>query len=58
VPSRAGRGLPEGSDIVIKMAAIDGIPVVKLSDDAGKALGDPEALQVVKWIFREDPAAS
>jgi nicotinate phosphoribosyltransferase len=45
-------------NIVIKMAAIDGVPVVKLSDDAGKALGDPEALQVVKWIFRGDLGAS
>lgn len=38
-------------NMVIKLVEIDGFPVVKLSDDAGKETGDPKALEVVKWIY-------
>jgi nicotinate phosphoribosyltransferase len=44
----------EGSpalNIVIKLTAIDGIPVVKLTDDPAKASGDPEALRIARWTF-------
>jgi len=39
------------ANIVIKLVEIDGIPVVKLSDDPGKAIGDPKAIDVAKWTF-------
>jgi len=39
------------ANIVIKLIAIDGIPVIKLSDDPGKAIGDPKAINVAKWTF-------
>jgi nicotinate phosphoribosyltransferase len=41
------------ANIVIKMVEINGIPVVKLSDDPGKAIGDPKAIDVAKWTFSE-----
>jgi nicotinate phosphoribosyltransferase len=41
------------ANIVIKLVEIDGIPVVKLSDDPGKAIGDPKAIDVAKWTFSE-----
>lgn len=44
----------EGSpalNMVIKIAEINGIPVVKLSDDEGKATGHKDALRVAKWTF-------
>lgn len=40
------------ANIVIKMIEIDGIPVVKLSDDPKKAVGDQKAIDVAKWTFR------
>lgn len=39
------------ANVVIKMVAIDGIPVVKLSEDPSKAVGDPKAIEVAKWTF-------
>lgn len=39
------------ANIVIKLVEIDGVPVVKLSDDPGKAIGDPKAIDVAKWTF-------
>lgn len=42
-------------NIVIKLRELDGIPVVKLSDDAGKATGDPDAVRVAKWTFLGEP---
>jgi nicotinate phosphoribosyltransferase len=39
------------TNIVIKLVGIDGIPVVKLSDDMRKAIGDPKALDVALWTF-------
>ncbi|TNE45347.1 MAG: nicotinate phosphoribosyltransferase [Deltaproteobacteria bacterium] len=42
-------------NIVIKMTECDGVPVVKLSDVPGKESGDPEALRVARWTFRNQP---
>ena len=39
------------ANIVIKLVEINGIPVVKLSDTPGKAIGDPRAIEVAKWTF-------
>lgn len=44
----------EGSkamNMVIKLRECNGIPVIKLSDDPGKATGDKDALRVAKWTF-------
>lgn len=44
----------EGShalNMVIKLWSVNGIPVVKLSDDPGKAQGDSDAVKVAKWTF-------
>ncbi len=38
-------------NMVIKLHAVNGIPVVKLSDDEGKETGDIEALRVAHYIF-------
>jgi nicotinate phosphoribosyltransferase len=38
-------------NIVVKLSEINGVPVVKCSDDAGKASGDNDALRVAKWTF-------
>lgn len=37
-------------NIVIKLHAVNDIPVVKLSDCDGKAMGDPSAVRIMKWI--------
>lgn len=37
-------------NMVIKMHSINDIPVVKLSDDPGKTVGDADAVRVAKWI--------
>ena len=39
------------ANIVIKLVEINDIPVVKLSDDPGKAIGDSKAIDVAKWTF-------
>ena len=41
------------ANIVIKLVQIDDVSVVKLSDDPGKAIGDPKAIDVAKWTFSE-----
>lgn len=46
-------------NMVIKLIRLDGVPVVKLSDDAGKetyenSADGKEALQIAKWIFRKN----
>jgi len=38
-------------NIVIKMIELDGVPVVKLTEDPRKATGDPDALKVARWTF-------
>lgn len=43
----------EGSpalNMVIKLYSINGILVVKISDDKGKEMGDRDALKVTKWL--------
>jgi len=37
--------------MVIKLRSIDGIPVVKLSDESGKETGDERALEIANWTF-------
>jgi nicotinate phosphoribosyltransferase len=41
----------EAPSIVIKLAAIDGRPAVKLTDDPAKASGDPEALRLARQVL-------
>lgn len=41
--------------IVIKLKYVNGIPVVKLSDDNGKIQGDTDACRVAKWTFFGTP---
>ena len=36
-------------NMVIKLWSINDIPVVKLSDDMGKVMGDKDAIRVTKW---------
>lgn len=38
-------------NIVIKLSKVNNIPVVKLSDEPGKEIGDAKALDVAKWTF-------
>jgi nicotinate phosphoribosyltransferase len=40
-------------NMVIKLWEVNGFPVVKLGDDEGKENGDPEAIEVVKWIVNK-----
>jgi nicotinate phosphoribosyltransferase len=42
-------------NIVIKLRTCAGIPVVKLSDEPGKAIGDPDALRVARWTHHGTP---
>jgi len=37
-------------NMVIKLWSVNDIPVVKLSDDIGKVIGDKDAIRVTKWI--------
>jgi len=37
-------------NMVIKLFAVEGIPVVKLSDAPTKASGDPDAIRVARWV--------
>jgi len=38
--------------IVIKLSEVNGIPVVKLSDEPGKEMGEKEAVKNTKWTFK------
>lgn len=38
-------------NMVIKLSTVDSIPVVKISDDFTKAIGDKDALRVAEWTF-------
>jgi nicotinate phosphoribosyltransferase len=38
-------------NIVVKMNSLNGNKVAKLSDDIGKASGDPDAIKVAKYTF-------
>lgn len=42
-------------NMVIKLRDVEGIPVVKLSDDHKKATGDKDALKVALWTFQKQP---
>lgn len=42
-------------NMVIKLSSVEGVPVVKLSDDIKKATGDKDALRVAKWTFFGQP---
>ena len=42
-------------NMVIKLWAINGIPVVKTSDDVGKIMGDPDAIRVTRWMVNGTP---
>jgi nicotinate phosphoribosyltransferase len=42
-------------NMVIKLWSVMGKPVVKLSDVAGKQIGDSDALRVANWMFRQTP---
>ncbi len=42
-------------NIVLKLWSINGFPVVKLSDDEGKAQGDADAIRVARWTFFGTP---
>lgn len=44
-------GVSKPLNMVIKMARCNGTPVVKLSDNPTKAIGDKDALRVAKWTF-------
>jgi len=42
-------------NMVIKLSKCDGIPVVKLSDTPGKAIGEKDALRDARWTFSGQP---
>jgi len=42
-------------NMVIKLHSVNGIPVVKISDSATKAIGDKNALRVAMWTFFNHP---
>jgi len=42
-------------NMVIKLTKLNGIPVVKLSDDRSKECGDSDALRVARWTFFNTP---
>lgn len=42
-------------NMVIKLKDVDGIPVVKLSDNPTKAIGDKDAIKVALWTFFNIP---
>jgi nicotinate phosphoribosyltransferase len=42
-------------NMVIKLASVNDIPVVKISDSPTKAIGDKDALRVAMWTFFKKP---
>ncbi len=42
-------------NMVIKLATVDDIPVVKISDSPTKAIGDKDALRIAMWTFFKKP---
>ncbi len=48
----------EALNMVIKLWSINGTPAVKLSDVPTKAIGDPDAIRVMRWIHQERPLDS
>jgi len=49
--SSGGKEKSKALNIVIKIASINGLPCIKISDDLTKNTGDPETLSKVKDIF-------
>ena len=47
----------EALNIVIKLVGIDGVPVVKLTDDPAKATGPPDAIRAAKRALFGVPAS-
>lgn len=47
--------IPKALNMVIKLESINGIPVVKISDELSKAVGDLDALRVARWTFFGTP---
>ena len=45
---------PEALNIVIKLVSCNGEPVVKLSDNPTKAIGDPDVVEAVKEAYGVD----
>jgi len=48
----------EALQVVMKMWSVDGVPVIKLGDDAGKIHGDPDAVRAARRVFHRDPLDS
>jgi nicotinate phosphoribosyltransferase len=46
---------PKPLNMVIKLVKLNGIPVVKLSDDPSKAVGDRDAIRVARWTHFGTP---
>lgn len=42
-------------NIVFKLSKLNGVPLVKLSEDSSKAIGDKDALRVARWTFHGTP---
>ena len=42
-------------NMVIKLVRLNGIPVVKLSDDLGKIIGDPDMVRVIRYLYLGTP---
>jgi nicotinate phosphoribosyltransferase len=42
-------------NMVIKLWSVMDVPVVKLSDVEGKVMGDPDAVRVAQWTFKNKP---
>ncbi len=45
-------------NMVIKLNTLNGIPVIKLSENVQKACGDKDAIRVAKWTFYNTPLDS
>ena len=46
-------GLSKALNMVIKLWSVNRIPVVKISDDVGKVMGDKDAIRVTRWICQK-----
>ncbi|KIJ28172.1 hypothetical protein M422DRAFT_215464 [Sphaerobolus stellatus SS14] len=52
--SSGGTEKSKALNIVIKIASVDGEPCVKLSDEQGKHMGDPESIKKIQKVFSLD----
>ena len=53
--AREGGQKSPALNMVIKLVQVNGQHVVKLSDDIGKSVGDPDAIRVANWVHRGLP---